>query len=106
MLDRGFLRATPHPTPPHPRLIHDVLYLLPSGSSLHHIASEKLSGEGQYLARLPGPLCAPPLEGRSIGPGGGEPPPPVFPQIKYFCSLEGAYCEALGHGDVRQGGGV
>ena len=58
------------------------------------------------MARLPGPLCAPPLEGRSIGPGGGEPPPPVFPQIKYFCSLEGAYCEALGHGDVRQGGGV
>ena len=40
------------------------------------------------------------------GTGGGEPHPSMLTKMKYVSSLGVAECEALGIGDVHQGGGA
>ena len=52
---------------------------------------------------LLGPFGAPPRPGHVSGPGGGEPPSPELPKMRYVCFLEGVEQDALDHGYVCQG---
>ena len=60
-----------------------------------------VAGHGPELP--PGSLHSLPRAGNASGTGGGEPPPPALPQMRYVCFLEGVEQDASGHGNFDKG---
>ena len=92
-----------NPPPPIPGRAPGVYDLLPSGGARRGVPSGGVPGEGLKSDHPPGPLRAPPRARFDIGPGGGEPPPPVVPTVRHVCLMGGAEWGSYGHGDVCQG---
>ena len=90
-------------TPP-PIFTQYILDILTLVSTLCHMPGGRMTSSVHELERSPVPLLATPHAGHACGSVVEVTTPPVLPQIRYVCLLEGFDRDASGQGDVCQGG--